>query len=110
MCEGESVVITKDERYAGSMQEWRFTGFDSAWGGRAAGAMCDMVARPVGGGMGLEIVEEPQVVRWDDAITRVQEFESWERHIVAIDQGLVVPNSEGMRPVERKLSSAFSAI
>lgn len=80
-----------------------FTGFDSAWGGKAPGAMCDL--REVDGA--LEFVGPPRRLSWDQAIRRVDEWAAWDDHVVAIDQSLVVPNITGMRPVERKLASAL---
>lgn len=81
-----------------------FTGFDSAWGGRAPGAMCHL--RAVGDGA-LEFVAAPRRLGWDEAIDEIAAWSSWTDHVVAIDQSLVVPNATGLRPVERRLASAL---
>lgn len=80
-----------------------FTGFDSAWGGKAPGAMCDL--QEVDGA--LQFSGAPRRLSWDEAISRIDDWASWEDHVLAVDQGLVVPNDAGMRPVERKLQSAL---
>ncbi|MBI2392020.1 MAG: DUF429 domain-containing protein [Deltaproteobacteria bacterium] len=80
-----------------------FTGFDSAWGGKAPGAMCDL--QEVAGA--LQFVGAPRRLSWDEAIRRVDDWASWDDHVVAIDQSLIVPNDTGMRPVERRLQSAL---
>ncbi len=79
-----------------------FTGFDSAWGGRNKGALCD-----------LETTSKPGVLRaqahgdvaWGNAPRLIVRED--ETHVVAIDQGLVVRKARGCRPVEADLARAL---
>ena len=80
-----------------------FTGFDSAWGRKNKGALCHLGLRADGA---LEFLAPPNTCGWNDA-TRWAGEATWENHVVAIDQRLVVNNRTGMRPVERKLASAL---
>ena len=85
-----------------------FTGFDSAWGGKAPGAICDLELEYRGSGDALSISCEPALMRWPEAVAHFScHYRDVQKHIVAIDQGLVVPNENGMRPVERKIASAL---
>ena len=85
-----------------------FTGFDSAWGGRAPGAICDLELRTNDSGSSLFLKNEPVCVHWTEAISRFSnQYESISLHVIAIDQGLVVPNQGGMRPVERMFAKAM---
>ena len=79
-----------------------FVGFDSAWAGKALGAVCFAVfddkelvdygvPEPVSFDGARELVEQ---VRKDAAFT-----------LVAVDQPTMVPNATGMRPVERVAGS-----
>ena len=77
------------------------TGFDSAWGGTQRGAMCDLWIDKASGK--IEIKLPPVAVTWSDAIQRVTSYAQQSHHILAIDQGLVVPNHNGMRPVDKLL-------
>lgn len=82
----------------------RFTGFDSAWGGSKKGAVCDLIS--AGGSEPLRIEKLQAGVTWDDALRLLVRAEA-EHHVIAIDQGLVVPNAKGQRPVERDLAKAL---
>ena len=84
-----------------------FTGLDSAWGGRAKGALCQLTsAIGIGGRHELAIAHEPVLVGWDDMVRIAKGFDA-DDHVVGIDQGLVVPNAAGQRPVEGGLASAL---
>lgn len=85
------------------MRDLVFSGFDSAWGRRNKGALCHLGLRTDGD---LEFVAAPDACTWSDA-TQWARTTSWENHVVAIDQSLVVRNAAGMRPVERKLAKAL---
>jgi predicted RNase H-like nuclease len=86
---------------------WRFSGFDSAWGGRQAGAVCHLDQRD---DERLEL-DEPtwsSSVTWGDAAHRlVGSKVTGEAHVIAIDQPLVVPNEQGSRPVDVQLARAL---
>ncbi len=88
----------------------RFTGFDSAWGGRERGALCSMHGRVDGKSLSLEISEAPVRVNWGEAVSQIGNWAEFENHVIAIDQGLVVPNLTKQRPVERKLASALMGV
>ena len=81
-----------------------FTGFDSAWGARQTGALCDIAPNPNGGGYVIQRVRT--ALSWADAL---QVFSNYDlkSHVISIDQPLVVPNLTGMRPVERSLARAL---
>ncbi len=81
-----------------------FTGFDSAWGGRNRGAICNL--RIGDDDHELELVDEPVTVSWDEACARLADYTTRD-HVIAIDQPLVVPNASGLRPVDRKLAKAL---
>ncbi len=84
------------------------TGFDSAWGGTQRGAMCDVW---IDQGTGKITIDTPPFsVTWRDAIQRVVGYAQHSHHLLAIDQGLVVPNHDGMRPVEKMLAKALGAM
>lgn len=84
------------------------TGFDSAWGGTQKGAICDLHIDTET--LKIEMTLAPMAVSWAEAVKRVTEYASFEHHIIAIDQGLIVPNREGMRPVERLLAKALGSM
>lgn len=90
------------------MDRLHITGFDSAWGGTQRGAMCDLWIDKATGQVGIDTL--PVAVTWRDAIQRVAIYAHHPHHILAIDQGLVVPNQEGMRPVEKLLAKALGAM
>ena len=90
------------------MDRLYITGFDSAWGGTQRGAMCDLWINKSNGN--IEIEEPPVSVSWDDAIQRAEDYAKHSHHILAIDQGLIVPNEEGMRPVEKMLAKALGSM
>lgn len=82
----------------------RFTGFDSAWGGKQKGALCDLILD----GNCLSISKAPRSVTWDEACEEAMSYQG-ESHVLAIDQGLLVPNEKGMRPVERNIAKSLMA-
>jgi predicted RNase H-like nuclease len=84
------------------------TGFDSAWGGAQRGAMCDLWIDKQTEALGIE--SAPVSVSWDEAIQRAGSYAKHSHHILAIDQGLIVPKNEGMRPVERSLAKALGSM
>ncbi len=86
-----------------------FTGFDSAWGGRVSGAICDLLLSPNESSPALELGAPPDLVRWPEAVARLSggTYSDASLHVLAIDQGLVVPNETGMRPVERNVARAL---
>jgi predicted RNase H-like nuclease len=85
-----------------------FTGFDSAWGGRLTGAICHLAGEVTDGGLKLSVREPPMSVDWPEAVSQSRTWSAQSaNHVVSIDQGLVVPNPTGMRPVERLLASAL---
>lgn len=81
-----------------------FTGFDSAWGSRNDGAICDLALKGDGS---LELSSEPFVADWDDAIAYAAKTEQADLHVWAIDQPICVGNLAGCRPVERDLARAL---
>ena len=90
------------------MNQLHVSGFDSAWGGTQQGALCDL--RIDKKTRIIEINGGPVSVTWAEAIERVASYSKLEHHIFAIDQGLVVPNQTGMRPVERFLAKALGSM
>jgi predicted RNase H-like nuclease len=85
-----------------------FTGFDSAWGGRQRGAICNLAGEVTDGRLVLRMREQPAAVDWDRAIDLAANgYNDAANHVVGIDQGLVVTNSTGMRPVERSFARAL---
>ena len=84
------------------------TGFDSAWGGTQKGAICDLFVDT--DTQKIEMKAAPLSVTWDEAVKRVEEYSHAQHHIIAIDQGLVVPNEVGMRPVERLLAKSLGSM
>ena len=84
-----------------------YIGFDSAWADRAdaPGAIC---AVSVEGGRAVGFYP-PELVSFDGALAFIERFRSGADHIlVAVDQPTIVPNSTGMRPVERVAASVVS--
>ena len=90
------------------MSEMLFTGFDSAWGGKQRGAICDLSCDPQTEACDLFIQREPEQVNWSQAVDRIEKaYHSVKNHVIAIDQGLIVPNREGQRPVEGMLARSL---
>ena len=87
---------------------WIFTGFDSAWGGRQAGAVCHLVLDE-DGGLTVDMPSWRAAVRWETARERVipQVMLRSENHVIAIDQPLVVRNATGSRLVDVALARAL---
>jgi predicted RNase H-like nuclease len=84
-----------------------YVGFDSAWTDnvRAPGAICAV------GMEGRKAVSyyPPRLVSFDVALSFIRDIAPSDGvTIVAIDQPTIVPNSTGMRPVERAASSLIS--
>lgn len=52
----------------------------------------------------------PEAVTWDSAVARVAPYAESPHHVIAVDQGLIVPNTEGMRPVEKKVAKALGSM
>jgi len=72
--------------------------------------MCDLAGEVAGDHLTLQVHRSPEPVSWDQAIGRASaNYGDAANHVIAIDQGLVVQNREGMRPVERMLASALMA-
>ena len=84
-----------------------FTGFDSAWGQRNTGALCELVLHDNGG---LLLQQgHPVSVDWNTAIDRAKRKASCALDVWAIDQPLCVANESGCRPVEGDLARALMA-
>ena len=84
-----------------------FTGFDSAWGARNTGALCELVLRDDGslvvrGG-------EPSSATWHDAVGRAGRGADGTLNVWAVDQPLCVANESGCRPAEADLARALMA-
>lgn len=84
-----------------------FVGFDSAWGGKAPGAVCYVVldeGRVVDKGL-------PAPASFDQAQTVVERCgHAADYTLAAIDQPTMVPNATGMRPVERVAGSVKNGV
>ena len=84
-----------------------FVGFDSAWTNnpQAPGAVC-AVTFANGAAVGFHT---PQLATFDQALAFIQDlYLRSEFLLVAIDQPTIVPESRGMRPVERVAASLIS--
>lgn len=81
-----------------------FSGFDSAWGARNSGAMCDLLLNADGS---LFLVGDPVVASWDYAVAHASQAPASEMRVLAIDQPLCVRNYAESRPVERDLQRAL---
>lgn len=84
-----------------------YIGFDSAWtdNPKAPGAICAVAienGRPT-------LFRAPQLASFDQALAFIQAIRSETgATLVALDQPTIVPNSTGMRPVERVAASLIS--
>jgi predicted RNase H-like nuclease len=78
-----------------------FSGFDSAWGARNSGAICDLALNEDGS---LLLAREPIVTNWDYAIAQAAQTKAVDPHVWAIDQPICVRNETGCRPVEQDLA------
>ncbi|MGD1070564.1 MAG: DUF429 domain-containing protein [Bryobacteraceae bacterium] len=83
-----------------------FTGFDSAWGARNVGAICNFVLSEDGS---LRLDGDPVAANWDSAIAQAAQTEAVDLHVWAIDQPLCIRNPTGCRPVEQDLARALMA-
>lgn len=90
------------------MDKLHITGFDSAWGGTQKGAICEIWIDKLTGKAVMEMA--PEAVTWHGAVERVARYAKFSHHIIAVDQGLIVPNNAGMRPVEKKLAEALGSM
>lgn len=84
-----------------------YIGFDSAWtdNPKAPGAICAVAFE----GSAAVLFHEPRLARFDEALAFIREVRSASgTTLVALDQSTVVPNSAGMRPVERVAASLVS--
>jgi len=93
-------VISED--YACSIH-W----FDSAWGTRNTGAICELVLQDDGG---LLLQKgQPVSASWNTAIDRAGRKADGAVDTWAIDQPICVANESGCRPVESGLARAVMA-
>lgn len=84
-----------------------FIGFDSAWANKVPGAICKATFHH---GRLLDF-QPPQLARFDDAAQIIEQAVAGSDFVlVALDQPTLVPNSHGMRPVERVAASVVNAI
>jgi predicted RNase H-like nuclease len=84
-----------------------FVGFDSAWVGnpKVPGAICAISFD----GKRFHDFKEPKLVGFDDARRFIARANRKHRlTLIAIDQPTIVPNDEGMRPVEKVAASIVS--
>ena len=76
------------------------TGFDSAWGTSALGALVSIRSTP----QGWELAG-PRMVSWEAVLDEMTRHSGEaETHVIAIDQPLIVKNAYGRRPVEDAIS------
>jgi predicted RNase H-like nuclease len=90
------------------MNKLHITGFDSAWGGKQRGAICDLTVDRESGE--IEFDNPPESVTWSEAINKIGIYAKNNHHVIAIDQGLIVPNIDGMRPVELRIAKALGSM
>jgi hypothetical protein len=84
-----------------------FVGFDSAWADRKPGAICSVVFD----GDCLVEFREPELVGFEKALIYIKSIERSDLPtLVAVDQPTIVPNADGMRPVDKTVSSLISWI
>ena len=80
-------------------------GFDSAWTDKNPGAICALSFDS----RGRASFDPPRPVRFGGALQFIDENKrAFVRTVVAIDQPTIVPNTSGMRPVERVAASVVS--
>lgn len=84
-----------------------FTGFDSAWGERNTGAICELVLQD--DGSLLLQNDQPVSANWNAAIAQARRKADAALDIWAIDQPICVVNESGCRPVEVDLARALMA-
>lgn len=103
---GKKLTVTMTDRARAGTRE-AFVGFDSAWGDQVPGAIA--WATFVDGR--LEAFGPPELVHFDDAAQIVEERRADADYVlVALDQPALVPNREGMRPVERVAAALISKL
>ena len=84
-----------------------FVGFDSAWADRKPGAICSAV---FDGDCFVEF-REPELVGFEKALIYIKSIQRSDLPtLVALDQPTIVPNADGMRPVDKAVSSLISWI
>ena len=84
-------------------------GFDSAWSSRpdAAGGICALKYSEAG----LKLCHGPEIAGFERASEIIKELEAPRtKTMVMIDQPTIVPNRDGMRPVEKLVASVISFI
>lgn len=80
-------------------------GFDSAWGGRARGAVCALTFDPAG----APDFVAPELASFDEALAFIHARRGGYRFsLLALDQPTIVPNAGGARPVDRVAASLVS--
>lgn len=80
-------------------------GFDSAWAGKSPGAICAISFDDHGHAGFIP----PELVSFKEGLCYIHKYtQLFARAVVAIDQPTIVPNSSGMRPVERLAGSVLS--
>jgi predicted RNase H-like nuclease len=87
-------------------REITFSGFDSAWGTKNSGAICDLLLNADGS---LRLAGDPVIASWDHAIAQASQVTAAEMRVWAVDQPLCVRNAAESRPVERDLQRALMA-
>lgn len=79
-------------------------GFDSAWAGKSPGAICAISFDDDGHAAFMP----PELVSFEYALQYINKLKPlFARVVVAIDQPTIIPNSSGMRPVERLAGSVL---
>jgi predicted RNase H-like nuclease len=82
-------------------------GFDSAWADRKPGAICSAV---FDGDCFVEF-REPELVGFERALIYIKSIQRSDLPtLVALDQPTIVPNADGMRPVDKAVSRLISWI
>jgi predicted RNase H-like nuclease len=73
-------------------------GFDSAWAGNTPGGICALTVQT---GKIADFFE-PILVNFEEAVTFIECMNATSEYVlIALDQPTLVPNAEGIRPVER---------
>lgn len=82
-------------------------GFDSAWADNSPGGICSLTLDK---GKIVEFLK-PRLVRFSDAALFVQTAKNHSAYVlIALDQPTLVPNSSGIRPVERVAGAIVNRI
>lgn len=84
-----------------------YVGFDSAWAGKKPGGIV-WTSFEFGE---FNCCTTPRLTSFDDAATLIQKLDGIHDYVlVAMDQPTVVPNTEGLRPVERVAGSLLGKL